>query len=96
LYSFELDLLAPVLLWTLRSTLTVSPSLLTLRVPVAVCPLRPWAVVVRVDESPDVVRDVVPLLRELDQLLPPPLALCTEPREALPPPRAPPPPRRWA
>jgi hypothetical protein len=65
-------LLAPLLDWTLRLTLTSSPDLLTLRVPVADCPLRVVAVVVRLDVLPDVVRLVVPLVRRPDQLPPVP------------------------
>ena len=81
----------------MRSTVTSSPDLLTLRFAVAVSPLRVWAVVVRLDPLPVVVRLVVPLVRAFDQLPPVPgelrLTLLTDPRDRLPPP---PPPRRCA
>jgi hypothetical protein len=84
-------LLAPLLVWTLRSTVTSSPDLLTLRFAVADCPLRVWAVVVRLELLPVVVRLVVPLERAFDQLPPVPgalrLTLLTDPRDAPPPPR---------
>jgi hypothetical protein len=82
-------LLAPELLWTLRFTWTSSPDLVTFRVPVAVCPPRPWTLVVRLEVLPDAVRLVVPLVRRPDQLPPVPeafrLTLRTDPR---PPPPA--------
>ena len=86
------------MLWALRSTVTSSPDLLTLRFADAVSPLRVWAVVERLEPLPVAVRLVVPLERAFDQLPPVPgelrLTLLTDPRDALRPP--PPPPRRCA
>jgi hypothetical protein len=83
-------LLAPLVDWAFRFTVTSSPDLLTFRLAVAVSPLRVWAVVVRLEPLPVAVRLVVPLVRAFDQLPPVPGALrftlLTDPRDRLPPP----------
>jgi hypothetical protein len=59
-YSFCDCRLAPVLVEAERSTVTVSPERVAVRVPVAVSPPRPSKVVVRWDLLPETWREVVP------------------------------------
>ena len=69
-YVFCELLLAPLVDWALRFTVTSSPDFVTLRLPLTVSPLRVCAVVERDDVLPEVVRWVVPLERAPDQLPP--------------------------